>query len=316
MTAAVSVRYVDSSAEIITPESFLSRLVAEASGRPVHIAQDRREEVDLQLTSVQVPTLRKASEDAGRVARRLARRLGYRRDSRWRSTNPEPSGRAKKHVWFTGENVRPPAGPWDGYLSYDVDPLGGRNAYLPLWWYSSGVLGKAESIFTSHMPTWQRMLEARDPGAARPKFACTFINNPEPMRLHAIHALSKVGQVDVFGSAVGRPVPDKAEVAKDYRFVLCFENDVYPGYVTEKPFEAWATGAIPLWRGSDSAGYINGAAIINAAEFPDLATFADAVSAVDSDSHAWSHMASQCILAKEPDLEPAKALLRNILDIP
>lgn len=316
MTAAVSVRYTDCSPELARPDSFLSRLVSESIGLPVRIEADRRSEVDLQLTSVQIPTLRKAAGDAGRVARRLARRVGFRRDARWRTANPEPTGPARKHVWFTGENVRPPAGPWDGYLSFDVDPLGGRNAYLPLWWYSSGVLGTAESIFTSSMPTWQQMLEVRDPGPARPKFACTFINNPEPMRLHAIRALGQVGQVDVFGSAVGRPVPDKAEVAKDYRFVLCFENDVYPGYVTEKPFEAWATGAIPLWRGLDPAGYVNEGAVINAVNFPDLAAFADAVSAVERDPHAWSHMASQPILAKDPDLEPARALIRQILDIP
>lgn len=316
MTASVSIRYVDSSPEMANPESFLSRLVSEATGGSVHVEHDRRVEVDLQFTSVQIPTLRKARADAERVAGRIIRLPGMGRDVRWRSTNPEPRGRARKHVWFTGENVRPPEGPWDGYLSHDVDPLDGRNAYLPLWWYSSGVLGKAESIFTSRMPPWQRMLEARDPGRARPKFACTFINNPEPMRLHAIRALGQVGQVDVFGSAVGRPVPDKAEVAKDYRFVLCFENDVYPGYVTEKPFEAWATGAIPLWRGSDPAGYINEGAIINAEDFPDLAAFADAVSAVDNDAHARSRMAAQPILSREPDLKPAKALIRKVLDIP
>lgn len=316
MKDGVSVRYVDSLPEMARPDSFLSRLVSEASGLPVRIDMDRRAEVDLQFTSVQVPTLRKASEDAGRVVRRLARRVGYRWDARWRTANPGPSGRAKSHVWFTGENVRPPSGPWDGYLSFDIDPLDGRNAYLPLWWYSSGVLGKAESIFTSQMPTWEQMLASRSVTDDRPHFACTFINNPEPMRLHAIRALGQVGQVDVFGTAVGRPVADKAAIAKDYRFVICFENDVYPGYVTEKPFEAWATGAIPLWRGSDPAGYINGAAIFNAVEFPTVEAFADAVAAVDDDANAWFHMASQPVLAKQPDLEPAKALIRNVLDAP
>lgn len=314
MTPPVSVRFTDCDPAMANEGSFLSLLVAESTGRPVRIVRDPKELVDLQLTSVQLPLSRKIRLDARRVVgRRFPRAFGGT-DPRWSFSNPEPTGNARRHIWFTGENVRPPSGPWDGYLSYDLDPLGGRNAYLPLWWDSSGVLGTAESIFTSSTPTWQRMLEARDSGSARPKFACTFINNPEPMRLHAIRALRQVGQVDAFGSAVGRPVPDKAEVAKDYRFVLCFENDVYPGYVTEKPFEAWATGAIPLWRGSDPAGYINQGAIFNAVDFPDLAAFVEAVSAVNKDPYAWSHVASQPILAKQPDLEPAKMLVRNVLE--
>ena len=40
-------------------------------------------------------------------------------------------------------------------------------------------------------------------------------------------------------------------VARNYRYFLCFENDLYPGYVTEKPIEAWASGSVPLWRGID-----------------------------------------------------------------
>ena len=96
--------------------------------------------------------------------------------------------------------------------------------------------------------------------------------------------------------------------------MLCFENDVYPGYVTEKPFEAWATGAVPLWRGSDPAGYLNPSAILNEVDFPDLAAFAEDVSNVNADSAAWAAIASEPILTREPDLEPAKALIRRVIE--
>ena len=135
------------------------------------------------------------------------------------------------------------------------------------------------------------------------------------MRLHAIQCLREIGPVDVFGSVVGRPVEDKAVVAGDYRFVLCFENDVYPGYVTEKPFEAWATGAVPLWRGSDAAGYLNRSALINASEFPDLQSFAEVVAAVDGDEQRWVAMAAEPILRRQPDLNAPLHLLRRTLAV-
>jgi hypothetical protein len=314
MSSPITVRYVDSDPGGASSDSFLSRLVAAATARPVQVVQGSKQRVDLQLTSVQLPLARKAAQEVTRAAGRWLPRSPAGRDSRWQTENPQPRGDARAHIWFTGENLRPPVGPWEGYLSYDVDPLNGRNAYLPLWWHSVGLLGTAGSIFTSAMPSWQEMMQSRDPGTTPPKFACAFINNPEPMRLHAIRALAEVGPVDVFGSAVGRPVLDKSATARDYRFVLCFENDVYPGYVTEKPFEAWATGAIPLWRGSDPASYLNPAAILNAVNFPDLAAFAEVVSCVDADRAAWAAMASQPILTREPDLEPAKALIRHVLE--
>lgn len=309
----IALRYVDCDLGVASVDSFFSRLVAAATGKRVQVVDDPKQHVDLQFTSVQLPLARKMVQEATRVTSRWLGRKGAGRDPRWRSANPEPRGPARAHVWFTGENVRPPVGQWDGYLSYDVDSLGGLNAYMPLWWHSVGIFGRAESIFTSTMPTWREALNEREPHGVRPKFACAFINNPEPMRFHAVRALSEVGQVDVFGSAVGNRVPDKSITARDYRFVLCFENDVYPGYVTEKPFEAWATGAIPLWRGLDPAGYLNSAALLNAVDYPDLGTFADAVSQLNDDAQAWAATVSQPLLVREPDLEPAKELILRVL---
>lgn len=313
MNGSVSLRYTDCDAAIASPDSFLSRLVADATNRSISVVHDDKRKVDLQFTSVQIPLTRKMVGEADRVVARWRTAGGKRRDARWRTANPDPRGNAKAHVWFTGENVRPPAGSWDGYLSFDVDPLSGLNAYVPLWWYSAGVLGPAASTFMSRMPNWEEMLHDREAGPTRPRFACAFVNNPEPMRMHAIRALNKVGQVDVFGLAVGRPVPDKAALAQQYRFVLCFENDVYPGYVTEKPFEAWAMGAVPLWRGLDPAGYLNADAMLNAATATSLDDFTESVARLEGDQDAWRRKASRAIIARPPDLEPAKDLLRRIL---
>ena len=75
--------------------------------------------------------------------------------------------------------------------------------------------------------------------------------------------LSKIKNVDVYGAAVRRPIADPSKIAPDYKFILCLENDLYPGYVTEKPFEAYLSGAIPLYYGLDNLGFLNQKSIIN-----------------------------------------------------
>ena len=48
---------------------------------------------------------------------------------------------------------------------------------------------------------------------------------------------------------IGRLVPDKLEFLKNYKFVISFENSVYPGYLTEKIAEPWICGCIPIYWG-------------------------------------------------------------------
>ena len=46
------------------------------------------------------------------------------------------------------------------------------------------------------------------------------------------------------------PVFDKVATLTRYRFALCFENTAFPGYVTEKIFDCFAAGCIPIYLGA------------------------------------------------------------------
>lgn len=290
------------------PDSFLVKLTGAATGANV-IVVSRRDDCDIQFTSVQYPLGARALREGARVIRRLLPSHRTSRDPRWLQSNPSPMGNAQSHIWFTGENVRPPVGDWTGYLSFDLDPLGGRNAYCPLWWWTIGLMAPAQSQFMESAPDLDKLMSHREPESDRPGFIVAFINNPHPMRFHAIRALRRFGPVEVYGRAVGRPVRSKLEVARSFRFVLCFENDVYPGYVTEKAIEAWACGAVPLWWGDDAAGYLNPRAMINAAAFPSLDLMAEHAWRVYRSDDAWFELASQPLVAKVPDLRPAMELI-------
>jgi len=49
----------------------------------------------------------------------------------------------------------------------------------------------------------------------------------------------------------------KREVISRFKFVLCFENCVFPGYVTEKVFDCFLAGSVPVyWGAPDITDYI------------------------------------------------------------
>jgi len=161
------------------------------------------------------------------------------------------------NIWYSGENKRPPLDEnWDSFLSYDVETFGGRNIYLPLWVtrLAPTVLGAVERM--------KELKESRGITDSREKGFCAVISNPEPIRMEFIRLLRKKVDVDIFGR-IGKRIENKDETLADYNFNICFENDEYPGYVTEKPFEAWLSGCIPIWRGIDRQNYLNSNAIVN-----------------------------------------------------
>ncbi len=266
-------------------ETLFSRLISKALEHPVELLQGNSGAVDIAITSTHPSDWRKGIDQFRRVTRRWASstspggsRIG------WDVNFSRPMASARVNIWTSGENERPPTGDWTVYLSHDVDDFGGRNIYLPYWIEATGVYAPPTVNFLGERPTLREMLSPRSVSiGGRPKFACAFLGKAGGLRHHAISALAQLGPVDVFGPAVGRPVPNKFDIARDYQFLLCFENDLYPGYVTEKPFDAWATGAIPLWWGSDPAGFVNPRAVVNLASFPDLSSFVEYVRRLKQD---------------------------------
>lgn len=70
------------------------------------------------------------------------------------------------------------------------------------------------------------------------------------------------------------PVPcnNKNEVISEYKFVLCFENMSYPGYVTEKIIDCLKAGVIPIYMGApDITDFVPKSCFIDLREFDDYA---------------------------------------------
>jgi len=192
-----------------------------------------------------------------------------------------------KRLWFTGENIRPPLDRnFDAYFSFDQDSYGGRNFYLPSW---IQLLALAENYALPHLGVKLRestLLSNRQITREKRKFVCVIMRNRNSTRLRAIEALRKFGEVDIYGPAAGSYLPDKFQVASNYKFTLCFENDLYPGYVTEKLIEAYATETVPLYWGDLGDDLrINRKAFINLRDFANLESFAEYVSFISYEKY-------------------------------
>lgn len=167
-------------------------------------------------------------------------------------------GTKELRVWYSGENVRPPNSQGiDAFLGFDKNSPIASNVFLPLW---ATQLGEDVELARHKQEV---LMSSRRTQFKKKDFACIVISNPEPIRLHFLAELQKIGSVHCYGPAFGNTVLDKQEVLQRYRFNLCFENDLYPNYVTEKVFNSYEGECIPIWWGLDDEGFLNDGAIIN-----------------------------------------------------
>ncbi|MGI9149406.1 MAG: glycosyltransferase family 10 domain-containing protein [Chloroflexota bacterium] len=78
-----------------------------------------------------------------------------------------------------------------------------------------------------------------------------------PARLHAAFLRSYQG-----------PAPLKLATLAQYRFALCLENSIFPGYISEKIFDCFFAGTVPLYLGApDVHKYIPADAFVDLRQF-------------------------------------------------
>jgi hypothetical protein len=69
--------------------------------------------------------------------------------------------------------------------------------------------------------------------------------------VHGTRALQSVAPR--WSKVVYHDVPDKLKFIAGFTHHLCFENQAYPGYLTEKLFDSFFAGAVPLYHGDPLA---------------------------------------------------------------
>ena len=194
-------------------------------------------------------------------------------------------------IFYTGENQRPSDYNHHYAISFD-HPTSNRMFRLPLY-----------LIYEYDHKIWQNR-EARHENDRINKDFCSFVvKNPGcKYRNDYFHALSKYKHVASSGALFNnmpdswRP-PDVAAKVKfmgEYKFNLCFENSSYPGYCTEKLFEALCAKTIPIYWGSSTAALdFNPRAFLNRYDYASDDEFIAKIIELDTDRDAYNQIYMQ-----------------------
>jgi len=163
----------------------------------------------------------------------------------------------KKIVFYTGENVRPNYNSYNKSLSFDFDDYGGKNCRLPLWyfyinWFNSSTSGNPEYLIPENYLYEPNEFTLK----AKNKFCSTVFSKYDNDRFQMMRYLSDYKQVDGYGKVNPNRIPEgektKLDIISDYKFSICFENSIYPGYFTEKLLHAKIAGTIPIYKAHET----------------------------------------------------------------
>ena len=223
--------------------------------------------------------------------------------SEWLSVN----GSNKIH--FTGENSGPIEHP-SVKLNIGFRNLQKNYLRVPLWMFELDLFGADLSKIRNPFPLPLDVCR-KSYTENRSKFCAFIVSNPKnQVRNDAFHVLTTYKPVDSAGSLFnniggkifaglggGGGELKKHEFLKDYKFCLCYENDIGDGYVTEKLLHAKAAGCIPIyWGSSDAVKDFDPRGFIHITDPSQLIT---KVKEIDEDEEKWFQMASIPCLTDE-----------------
>lgn len=172
-----------------------------------------------------------------------------------------------KKIIFTGESHSISKSSEDILLGFNPTSVSDKIFRLPFWmtvinwWKDKESLPYTDSrtadvFYTVDVENLSRCKREEECNEfiSREQFCAIVASNPVQNRMTAASLLSSISPVHGYGAAFGQTYEGiKAELLKQYKFNIAFENTLKHGYVTEKLFEAKLAGCIPIYWGSGYA---------------------------------------------------------------
>jgi len=245
--------------------------------------------------------------------------------------NSEPEFLSKKRIFYTGENLRPVfdsnttrtyntfTGTCDFSLSFDFDDHDGKNIRLPLWylyidWFN---------VKSYDNPNWLIPIEylSNDNEFTKKnknKFCSTVFSSPYDTRFNMVNLLNTYKQVDCYGKIHNNKLPDgekyKMDTISNYKFNICFENSIYPGYFTEKLLHAKIAGCVPIYY-SDKSYFndFNEKCCINLIDFENEYDLFEYIKKIDSDEVLYKKIIEQPLFKEPLDLNIIVNKIKRII---
>jgi hypothetical protein len=215
-----------------------------------------------------------------------------------RTPLPRIPGHRPLRVWSSGEARDPTAQVFDIHFGFAPRSILGPQRWhrFPLWvrqigWFDPDSRYAPERLLAPRQPT------------SRPRF-CNFIYaNDVSIRAEFFFRLNRRRPVDSLGPVLnnrGALLPGgpsgKVAALREYLFTIAFENQIAPGYVTEKLIQPLMAGSIPIyWGAREALSDFNPDAFIYAPDFADLDSLVEHVLAVADDKTRLKAMATASI---------------------
>lgn len=214
-------------------------------------------------------------------------------------------------IFYTGENIQPNYSECHASITFEPESYGGKNLRLPLWhlyidWFGAESYGAPEWLVPPDL-IFGQSTSPFDVGSDK-RFCAIVYGKPIKSRLHAISNLSRYRAVDIFGKAnLATPIKDgefaKLETLSNYRFSLCYENSISPGYQTEKLLHGKVAGTIPIYYGHESVKTdFNPNCFIYAPSYTDDELL-DCIRAIDSNPSLYTAISEEPLFSKRPNLD-------------
>jgi len=159
---------------------------------------------------------------------------------------------------------------------------------------------------------------------------CSFISAGEVKTTHRrtiVEKLSTYKKVHCGGgylNNIGYSVPrgencsGKIEHNNNYKFAIAFENEDYPGYVTEKICDIYKSNCVPIyWGTKEVVRDFNPNTFINANDFDDFDKLVEYIIKVDNDDELYASYFTQPIFTNkwiDAFNDPNKSFYKNLAD--
>lgn len=221
------------------------------------------------------------------------------------------NGRYKncKKIFFTGENIKPNFKKCDYSLTFEFDTYGGKNFRLPLWylyidWFGVGSYGNPDWLIPESYLYHENEFSKKE----KNNFCSIVYGSPVKSRINAIDKISTYKKVDIFGKAnQNHHLPDgekhKLDLISNYKFSLCYENSISPGYHTEKLLHGKIAGNIPIYYGHTTVNEdFNPECFINAFEMSEEHLI-DIIKKIDYDDFLYEKIINQPLLKEKIKLD-------------
>jgi len=221
---------------------------------------------------------------------------------------------AKRKVFYSGEpfSARVDA---NYNLTFDENSL--NNSRIPLW-----VMYINDYLFSNRLNGGIEV-------PVKNKF-CSFISNGEVKTTHRktiISLLSEYKRIDCGGMYLnnvpivprGTDCSGKINFNNDYKFSIAFENEDYPGYVTEKILDIYKSNCIPIyWGTKEVSRNFNPSTFINANDFGSFEELVKFIIKVDNDQELYSSYFKETIFSPfwfNILNDPNKIFFKNVKDL-